>query len=157
MHRPVDDAEYHRQVLSDARSPAALQLLGYASAAQCAASMSRLVPHALLRLLQPEDRLALGEGAPHSLPDRVRFVAHERENVAQEGFDALGPSGFTAAACLVWRTTQFLRWRGVRSLYGGGRSSASALQRVAVRRVVPPLAKPATKMPAEYLPPFGGN
>ena len=33
--------------LSDARSPAALQLLGYASAAQRAASESGLVPHAL--------------------------------------------------------------------------------------------------------------
>jgi hypothetical protein len=47
-------------VLCDSRSSASLQLLGYASAAQRAASVSRLVPHALLRLLQPEDRLALG-------------------------------------------------------------------------------------------------
>jgi hypothetical protein len=31
MLLPVDDAEYHLQVLSDVRSPAALQLLGYAS------------------------------------------------------------------------------------------------------------------------------
>jgi hypothetical protein len=86
---PVDDAEHQLQVLSDARSPAALPLLGYASAAQSAAGVSRLVPHALLRLLQPEDRLALGEGDPHPLPDRVRRFARERENVAQEGFDAL--------------------------------------------------------------------
>ena len=62
---------------------------GYASAAQRAAGVSRLVPHALLRLQQPEDRLALGEGDPHPLPDRVRLFARERENVAQEGFDAL--------------------------------------------------------------------
>ena len=34
---PVDDAEHQTQVLSDARVPPALQLLGYASAAQCAA------------------------------------------------------------------------------------------------------------------------
>ena len=81
---PVDDPE--RQ---DARSPAALQLLGYASAAQRAAGVSRLVPHALLRLLQPEDRLALGEGDPHRLPDRVRLFARERENVGQESVDAL--------------------------------------------------------------------
>jgi hypothetical protein len=79
---PVDEAEYHLQVLSDARSPAALQHVGYASAAQRAAGVSRLVPHALLRFLQPEDRLALGEGAPHPLRDRVRFFARERENVA---------------------------------------------------------------------------
>jgi hypothetical protein len=34
LHLPVDDAEYQLQVLSDARSPAAMQLLGCASAAQ---------------------------------------------------------------------------------------------------------------------------
>jgi hypothetical protein len=39
-------------VLSDARSPAALQLLGYASAAQRAAGVSRLVLHALARFLR---------------------------------------------------------------------------------------------------------
>jgi hypothetical protein len=49
----------------------------------------RLVPHALLRLLQPEDRLALGEGDPHPRLDGVWLFACERENVAQEGFDAL--------------------------------------------------------------------
>ena len=70
-------------------SPAALQLIGHASAAQRAAGVSRLVPYALLRLLQPEDRLALGEGDPNPLPDRVRLFARERENVAREGFDAL--------------------------------------------------------------------
>jgi hypothetical protein len=48
-----------------------------------AAGVSRLVPHALLRLLQPEDRLALDEDDPHPLPDRVRLFARERENVAQ--------------------------------------------------------------------------
>ena len=51
--------------------------------------MSRLVPHVFLRLLQPEDRLALGEGDPHPLPDRVQVFPGERENVGQEGFDAL--------------------------------------------------------------------
>ena len=86
---PVDDAEYHLQVLSDARSPAALQLLGYASTAQRAAGVSSLVPHALLRLLQPEDRFALGEGDPHPLADRVRVFVREGENVGQEGFNAL--------------------------------------------------------------------
>ena len=33
--------------------------------------------------------LHLGEGDPHPLPDRVRLFARERENVAQEGFNAL--------------------------------------------------------------------
>jgi hypothetical protein len=73
-------------VLSVARSPVALQLLGYASAAQHAAGVSRLVPHALLRLLQPEDSLARATRTPSRT---VRLFARERENVAQEGFDAL--------------------------------------------------------------------
>ena len=60
-----------------------------ASAAQRAADASGLIPHALVRLLHPEDRLAVGKGDAHPLPDRVRFVSRERENVAQEGFDAL--------------------------------------------------------------------
>jgi hypothetical protein len=52
MHPPVEDAEHLLQVLSDTRSPAALQLLGYASAAQRAAGVSRLVLHALVRFLR---------------------------------------------------------------------------------------------------------
>ena len=61
----VDDAEYHLQVHSDARSPAALQLLGYASAAQRAAGVSRLVLHALVHFLRPEDCLAVDESDAH--------------------------------------------------------------------------------------------
>jgi len=62
-------AEHHLQVLSDARSPAVLGLLGYASAAQRAAGVSRLVPHALLRLLQRktvEQHRAAGRSQPQS-------------------------------------------------------------------------------------------
>jgi hypothetical protein len=64
-----------------------------ARAAQCAADVSRLVPHSLLRLLQPEDRLTLGEGDPHPLPGRVRLFARECENVAQEGQSPAMPNG----------------------------------------------------------------
>ena len=47
----------------DAHSPAALQLVGYASAEQRAADESCLVPPALGRLLRPEDwREAAGFG-----------------------------------------------------------------------------------------------
>jgi hypothetical protein len=60
MHLPIDDAEHQLQVFPDARSPAALQLVGYASAAQRAADESGLVPHGLGRLVRPEDRLAIG-------------------------------------------------------------------------------------------------
>jgi hypothetical protein len=77
------------QRVSYAHSPAALQLIGYASASQRAAGVSRLVPHALLFGSQPEDRLALGEADPHPLPHRVRLFARKCENVAQEGFNAL--------------------------------------------------------------------
>jgi hypothetical protein len=73
----------------DARSPAALQFLGCASAAQRAADASGVVPHALVRFLRPEDRLAVGEGDAHTLADRVHVFPGERENVGQEGFDAL--------------------------------------------------------------------
>ena len=85
---PVDDAEHQLQVLSDARSPAALQFVGYASAAQrrqaCAASShmrffgscSRKIASHLAR-------------ANRTLQDRVRLFARERENVSQEGFDLL--------------------------------------------------------------------
>jgi hypothetical protein len=58
-------------------------------AAESAADASGLVPHALVHLLRPEDRLAIPEGDAHALPDRLRFFARERENVGQEGFDAL--------------------------------------------------------------------
>jgi hypothetical protein len=55
---PVDDAEHQLQVLRDPRSSALMHFRDDASAAQRAADASGLVPHALLRLLQPEDRLA---------------------------------------------------------------------------------------------------
>ena len=89
MHLPVDDAEHQLRVLSDGRSPTALQLVGNASAAQSAAGVSRLVPHTLLRLLQSEDRLHLARATGTPSWNRVRLFARERENVAQEGFDAL--------------------------------------------------------------------
>src|SRR5580704_17376360 len=63
--------------LSAARSPASLQLLGHASAAQRAADANGLVPHAFVRLLRPEDRLAMSERHAHPLPDRVRLFARE--------------------------------------------------------------------------------
>jgi len=58
---PVDDAEHKLQVLSDARSPASLQLLGPASAAQRAAGVSRLVlsvidRHAARRQREPRQQ-----------------------------------------------------------------------------------------------------
>ena len=43
----------------------------------------------IVRLPHPEERLAAGEGDPHPLPDRVQVFPGERQNVGQEGFDAL--------------------------------------------------------------------
>jgi hypothetical protein len=77
------------QVLRDPRSSALMHFRDDASAAQRAADASGLVPHALVRLLRSEDRLAVREGDAHPLADRVRLFARERENVAQEGFDPL--------------------------------------------------------------------
>ena len=58
------------------------------------ACVRRLVPHALVRLLRPEDPLVVAESDAHLIADHVRFFAREREDVGQEGFDAPGPSGF---------------------------------------------------------------
>jgi IS5 family transposase len=85
---PVDEAEHKLQVLSDARSPAALQFLGYASAAQRAAGVRRLVPPVLLGSCSRKIASHLAR-ANAPLLDRVRLFARERKNVAQEGFDAL--------------------------------------------------------------------
>jgi hypothetical protein len=41
----------------------------------------------IVRLPHPEERLAAGEGDPP--PDCVQVFPGERENVGQEGFDAL--------------------------------------------------------------------
>ena len=57
-----------------------------------------------------------------------------------------------------FRSLNTLRTLLASTSMGGGRSSTSAnFQRLAVRHVGRRLAKPATKMPAEYLPPFAGN
>ena len=82
-------AEHPLQVLGDPCSSAALQLLGYTSAAQRAAGVSCLVLHALVRLLRPEDRLATGERHAYPRADRVRVFTREGEDVGQEEFNAL--------------------------------------------------------------------
>src|SRR4029077_7912356 len=84
-----DMLEHQPQVLCYRRSLTSLHLRDDASAAQRAAGVSRLVPHALVRLLRLEDFLTIGESDSHPLADRVRVFARERENVGQEGFDAL--------------------------------------------------------------------
>jgi hypothetical protein len=88
MHLPVDDAEHQLQVLRDPRSSALMHFRGDASAAQRAADASGSVLHALVRLLRPGDRLAIREHR-HPLADRVQVFPRERENVGQEGLDAL--------------------------------------------------------------------
>jgi hypothetical protein len=70
-------------------SPALMHLGDDAGTAQRAAGVSGPVPHALVRFLRPEGRLAVGEGDAHTLADRVQVFPGERENVGQEGFDAL--------------------------------------------------------------------
>jgi hypothetical protein len=93
---PIDDAEHQLQVLSDARSPAALQLLGYASAAQRAAGVSRLVLHALVRFLRAPIRgkrpfavasrlVDLGEmGRDQELHHALRLCSGRREFTGME-------------------------------------------------------------------------
>jgi hypothetical protein len=45
--------------------------------------MSRLILHALVRFLRPEDFLAVGESDAHPLADRFRGFARKRETVGQ--------------------------------------------------------------------------
>jgi hypothetical protein len=70
-----------------------------ASAAQRAADAIGLVPHALVVLLRPENCLAIGQDDAHAFADRVRVFSRERENIGQEGFDALVRRAFRLAAC----------------------------------------------------------
>jgi hypothetical protein len=86
---PIDDAQHHLQVLRYLRSSALMHLRDNTRAAERAADESGLVAHVLVPLPCSEDRLAIREGAPHTLPNRLRLFARERENVSQEGLDAL--------------------------------------------------------------------
>ena len=82
MHLPVDDGERQLQVLCDLRSSALMHFCDDARMAQRVADESGIVPHAL-RLLRPEDRLAIRQGVAHPRADRVRVFTRERENVGQ--------------------------------------------------------------------------
>jgi hypothetical protein len=62
---PVDDAEYHLQVLCDWRFAALMHFRDDASAAGRAADATGLIPHALVRLSHPKKCLAVGQGDAH--------------------------------------------------------------------------------------------
>ena len=89
MHLPVDDVSTNFKCSAIPRSPALMHLLDHTSAAQGAAGVSRLLLHAFVHLLRAKDCLAVGQRGAHTIADRVRFFTRERENVGQEGFDAL--------------------------------------------------------------------
>jgi hypothetical protein len=63
-------------------SPCVAELLGAASAVQRTTGVSRLVPHAP-RLVRSEDGFAVGKGVAHTLADRVRLFARDREDVRE--------------------------------------------------------------------------
>jgi hypothetical protein len=85
LHLPVDDGEHQLQGLCDLRPSALMHFRDHASAARRAVDESGIVPHAIVRLLCPEDRLAIRQGIAHPRADRVRVFTRERENVAREG------------------------------------------------------------------------
>ncbi len=89
MHLPIDDGEHQLQVLCDLRSSALMHFRDDARTAQRVADESGIVPHALVRLLRPEDRLAIRQGVAHSRANRIRVLTREGEDVGQESFDAL--------------------------------------------------------------------
>jgi hypothetical protein len=79
-----------------------------ASAAKRAADASGLVLHALVVLPHPENRLAICQGDAHAFPDRLRVFSRERENISQEGFNALihrafRPGSLRALPCVFRR------------------------------------------------------
>ena len=81
--------------------PTLMHLRDDASAAQRAADPSGL---GCVVLPRPENRLAIGRGGAHAFPVRVRVFSRERENIGQEGFDALvhrtfRPGSLRASPC----------------------------------------------------------
>jgi hypothetical protein len=48
-----------------------------------------IVAEQSIRLLRPEDFLTVGQSDPHPPGDRIQVFPGEREDVGQEGFDAL--------------------------------------------------------------------
>jgi hypothetical protein len=76
-------------MVREPRSPALMHLRDHPRAAQRTADSAGLVPHVLVRFLRPEDRFAIPDGGADTPTDRLRVFARERENVSQEGFDAL--------------------------------------------------------------------
>jgi hypothetical protein len=86
------------QVLRDPRSSALMHFRDDARTAERAADATGLIPHPLVRLLRPEDRLAVGQGVAHtSRPDGVQVFTREGEDVGQEKLRSAGPSGFAVA------------------------------------------------------------
>jgi hypothetical protein len=53
------------------------------------ARVHSLLLHAPISFLRAKDGFAVGERSTHGLPDGVRSVTFERQNVSQKSFDAL--------------------------------------------------------------------
>jgi hypothetical protein len=76
-------------VLGGGRSLAQPHLFDQASAEQRLACVRCLVLHPSIHFLCPEQLLAIGKRTAHPLTDHVRIFALKREDVSQEGFNAL--------------------------------------------------------------------
>jgi hypothetical protein len=99
--RPVHDAQHQPQMVCEPGSPTLMHLRDDASATQRAADASSLVLHALVA--SRTRKTAIGHGDAHAFPDRLR-VSPERENIGQEGFNALvyrafRPGSLRASPC----------------------------------------------------------
>ena len=101
MHLPIDDAEHQLQVFPDARSPAALQLVGYASDS---ARLTRAAWSLMGLVVCCARKIASQSARATRTPSRIASGSspESRENAGQEGFDALREAvsgGHTASSC----------------------------------------------------------
>jgi hypothetical protein len=88
--------------------------------------VSRLVPHAPVRLLRSEDGFAVGKGVAHTLADPVRFFARDREDVREAAVRLVcvigAPRGGTqyVAGCFILESRKEAglrgRWKGYSKL-----------------------------------------
>ena len=76
-------------MLCDRRSLAQSHLFDQASAEQRMACVRCLFLHPFIHFLCPEQLLVIGKRTTHPLTDYVRIFALKREDVSQEGFNAL--------------------------------------------------------------------
>ena len=102
-------ATFHFQPLSrgDCRSSVGLRVEPSRSSIAGRRDAWRPAYHTSNGILDSYLGLAIGRGEAHAFPDRIRLFSRERENIGQEGFDALHrafrPGSMRASPCVFRR------------------------------------------------------